>query len=105
MVMHLLDAGDIFSSDDRSLPGLVGRNHAVQMDDTITDSHLETDWTPVGCVDYAANTITNVIVIRGRIRDFVRHASDGLEQVRPGNDSGQRVAAHHGQPLDTFLLH
>ena len=107
MVVKLLDARGVFHRYDRcpACGVVVDDDEAVQVNDAVTDRDLKPRRPPVGCFQGADNPVTDVFIIRRGIRNLPGHASDGLKQVRTGDNTDQFIVPQHWQALDAVLLH
>src|SRR4051794_15008453 len=74
MVVNFLDAGGIFSRDNRSPARTVVDNETVQVNDAITYGDLQPDRKPIGGFQRPDNTVADVVVICGRIGYLPGHA-------------------------------
>src|SRR5262249_29118388 len=60
---------------------------------------------PVGRIDCADDAVADVVVVGGRIGDFVRHAGDGMQKIGAGDDPDELPTADYRKPLDAVLFH
>src|ERR1019366_1304742 len=105
VVVHFLDARNIFCSDDRCLPGGIIPDDAAQAHDTVTHDDVEPAGSPGSLVDSCHHPAANMVVVRRRARNIAGKVSDSRKKIRLGHNSDKSVSTYNGKPLDVIGFH
>ena len=104
MVVNFLDARDVLGRDSCCLPGSFLGNDAAKVHDAVTHGNAERNRQPVVLLDGREDTVSDMVVIGGRVWHIASKTGDRLKDWRVSQFRPVDLT-QYGKAFDVVLFH